>query len=128
MRKEILEQMSEAEIMEYARSIGISNSALRKAKDKASYVFDRWERDVEIPLFGETFTVKAKTVKDKRFVDLVTSKNPTDEQMAEALVILLGEKQTKHLYDLCTDDDGTVDISAVALGFVSIVNNPALKN
>lgn len=128
MRKEILEQMSDAEIKEYAQTLGISSKELRKSSDKAKLVHNRWERTVEITIFGEIFEVKAKAVKDKRFVDIVTSKNPTDEQMAEALLVLLGEEQTKKLYDLCTDEDGTVDISAVALGFVSIVNNSELKN
>ena len=128
MRKEILEQMSDAEIVEYARALGISSKELKKANNKATFIYDRWEREVKIPVFGETFKVKAKTVKDKRFVDIVTSKNPTDEQMMEALLVLLGEEQTQKLYELCTDEDGTVDISAVALGFVSIVNNSELKN
>jgi hypothetical protein len=128
MRKEILEQMSDAEIVEYARALGISSKELKKANNKAAFIYDRWEREVEIPVFGEIFKVKAKTVKDKRFVDIVTSKNPTDEQMMEALLVLLGEEQTQKLYELCTDEDGTVDISAVALGFVSIVNNSELKN
>jgi hypothetical protein len=128
MRKEILEQMSDAEIVEYARALGISSKELKKANNKATFIYDRWEREVEISVFGETFKVKAKTVKDKRFVDIVTSKNPTDEQMMEALLVLLGEEQTQKLYELCTDEDGTVDISAVALGFVSIVNNSELKN
>lgn len=128
MRKEILEQMSDAELVDYARTLGIKAGDVHKAKDKVSLIFNRWEREEEITVYGETFKVKAKTLKDKKFVDLVAAPNATDEQMAEALLILLGEEQVKKLYELCTDEDGTVDINAVGIAFAQIVSSPQLKN
>jgi hypothetical protein len=128
MRKEILEQMTAEELKEYAIACGIKESVFNKSKDKAGYLHSRWEREVPVTVFGQEFKIKAKTLQDKRFIDLVGSPNPTDEQLAEALTLLLGEEQVTKLYDVCTDEDGTVDIVAVGQAFVHIANSPQLKN
>ena len=128
MRKEILEQMTDAELMEYAQAVGVKQTAMTKAKNKAKLIFDRWEKVVNINVYGYDFEVKTKVLKDKRFVDLVTKENATDDEMTEALLILIGEAQLQKLYELCTDEDGTVDIAAIGLAFVRLINSPELKN
>ena len=44
------------------------------------------------------------------------------------LGLLLGEEQKAELYAACTDEDGTVDVDALALAYVKIFTSDELKN
>ena len=75
--------------------------------------------DVEVPV---------KRARDKRVCDLLAKPNRTDAETEEAMRLMLGDEQMTELERACTDEDGTVDIDAMALAVAKIITSQELKN
>lgn len=128
MKKEYLEQLSDAELEDYAKALNIPIKALKASKNKAEFLSTRWEQAVTITVFDHEFIIYAKRLRDKRFTDLINKPNPSDLDFEQAIELLIGEDQINELYELCTDEDETIDTAALAVAFARILNAPELKN
>lgn len=128
MKKEYLLQLSDAELEDYAKALNIPLKALKAANNKAEFLNKRWEQAVTITVFDHEFVIYTKRLRDKRFSDLISKPNPSDLEFEQAIELLMGKEQINELYEICTDDDGTVDTAALAVAFTHILNSPELKN
>lgn len=128
MNRECMERMSASELDEYAKSCGIEVSHARDKKDKLRIISERRERVASVRALGIDFEIPVKRVHDKRLTDLLGKHDMTDEDMTEAMVMMLGREQFDELVAACTDDDGTVDVNAMGVAYVRIVTSSELKN
>lgn len=128
MKPEILNKMSDAEINEYAASLGIELAPASNREDKVLLIESRRERSVTVTLLGIPFKVPIKAAYDQRIETLLTKRNRTDEDTFEAMRLMLGEAQTAVLVDACTDIDGTIDAAALGVAFVRLITSEELKN
>lgn len=128
MNRECMERMSAGELDEYAKSCGIEVSHARDKKDKLRIISERRERVAAVRALGIDFEIPVKRVHDKRLTDLLGKQDMTDEDMTEAMVMMLGREQFDELVSACTDDDGTVDVNAMGVAYVRIVTSSELKN
>lgn len=128
MKPEILNKMSDAEINEYAASLGIELAPASNREDKVLLIESRRERSVTVTLLGIPFKVPIKAAYDQRVETLLTKRDRTDEDTFEAMRLMLGEAQTAVLVDACTDIDGTIDAAALGVAFVRLITSEELKN
>lgn len=128
MNRECMERMSASELDEYAKSCGIEVSHAKDKQDKLRIISERRERVATVRALGIDFEIPVKRVHDKRLTDLLGKQDMTDEDMTEAMVMMLGREQFDELVAACTDDDGTVDVNAMGVAYVRIVTSSALKN
>lgn len=128
MRRETLERMSEQEVDEYAKLLGIELAPCETLDDKLGMIERRRDRCAIVTALGIDFEIPIKRVHDKRIADILGSRKSTDEDTYRAMELLLGEGQTRRLIDACTDEDGTVDSDALGLAFVRILSSDSLKN
>lgn len=128
MRHDVMMAMSKSELDAYATSLGINVAAKKTIASKVAAIEDARGRCADIDVFGETFTIPIKAVHDKRVSDLATKSNLTDDDAMHLLELLLGEEQIAKLTELCTDEDGTVDVNAIALAMATILQSEKLKN
>jgi len=128
MKPEILNKMSDAEINEYAASLGIELAPASNREDKVLLIESRRERSVTVTLLGIPFKVPIKAAYDQRIETLLTKRDRTDEDTFEAMRLMLGEAQTAVLVDACTDIDGTIDAAALGVAFVRLITSEELKN
>ena len=128
MNRECMERMSASELDEYAKSCGIEVSHARDKKDKLRIISERRERVASVRALGIDFEIPVKRVHDKRLTDLLGKQDMTDEDMTEAMGMMLGREQFDELVAACTDDDGTVDVNAMGVAYVRIVTSSELKN
>ncbi len=127
MRKENLERMSDAEIVQYASALGIPKKAIKAAEDKAAFVWNRWNQEATVSALGIDFKIPAKLLRDKEIINTLSG-NLTDDAADEIILRLLGESQYKALVEACTDEEGVVDVVAMGVAFGRILNSRALKN
>lgn len=128
MKRETLERMDERELDEYGKLLGVELAPCETLEEKLEMIERKRERAATVSALGIKFKIPMKRVHDKRISDIISSKNPSDEDMYTALELMLGGSQTKKLIDACTDDDGTVDSDALGLAFVKILTSDELKN
>lgn len=128
MKPEILNKMSDAEINEYAASLGIELAPASNREDKVLLIESRRERSVTVTLLGIPFKVPIKAAYDQRVETLLTKRDRTDEDTFEAMRLMLGEAQTAVLVNACTDIDGTIDAAALGVAFVRLITSEELKN
>lgn len=128
MKKEILEKLSDAEIADYAASLGIELAPASNHAEKVRLIEGRRERMVTITLLGIPFKVAMKAATDQRVELLLSKRDRTDEDTFEALRLMLGDEQTEILIDACTDEDGTIDAVALGVAFVRLITSDELKN
>ncbi len=128
MKKENLERMSDEEITQYAKALGIPNKAIRSARNKADFVWKRWNQEVTISTLGIDFSIPAKLLRDKDLVNALASPNLTDDKADEIIMRLLGETQYNALVNACTDEEGVTDVVAMGVAFGRILSSPKLKN
>ncbi len=128
MKPEVLNKMSDAEINEYAASLGIELAPASNREDKVLLIESRRERSVTVTLLGIPFKVPIKAAYDQRVETLLTKRDRTDEDTFEAMRLMLGEAQTAALVDACTDIDGTIDAAALGVAFVRLITSEELKN
>lgn len=128
MKRSILERMSESEIDEYAKVLGVELAPCETLEEKIDMIERRRERCAVVSALGIDFEIPIKRVHDKRISDIITNPKATDEDTYKAMNLLLGDSQTRRLIDACTDDDGTIDSDALGLAFVKILTSKSLKN
>lgn len=128
MNREYMERMSAKELDEYAKSCGIDVARIKSKQDKLRIIAERRERVATVRALGIDFEIPVKRVHDKRLSDLMNKQNMTDEDMTEAMVMLLGQEQLDELVSACTDEDGTVDVNAMGTAYVRIITAKELKN
>lgn len=127
MNREHLERMSEGELNDYAKALGLEAEGAPDAAAKIRLIESKRERIVIISVIGMDFEIPVKRAHDQRIADLVMS-NGGDAAVAEALKLMLGDKQFDQLIKACTDDDGTIDVEAIGLAYVKIFSSEELKN
>lgn len=128
MRREVLEQSSETELEEYARSHGIELAPCKTVEEKIDMILRRRERKTTLTIYGLDLDIPIKSVYDKRVNDILSNPRTTDQEMYVAMEMMLGQAQLQKLIDICTDEDGTVDSHALGLAFGKIVKSDELKN
>ena len=128
MNKDFMARMSAAELDEYGEVAGIATSPAKSAEEKARLIGSRRERAASIRVFGLDVEVPVKRARDKRVCDLLAKPNRTDAETEEAMRLMLGDEQMTELERACTDEDGTVDIDAMALAVAKIITSQELKN
>ena len=128
MKREYLLKMSDAELSDYATSLGVELAPAATREDKVTLIEGRRERVVTVTLLGIPFKVPMKAAQDQRVESLLTKRGRTDEDTFEAMHIMLGDEQTALLVDDRTDEDGTVDAVALGVAFVRLVTSEELKN
>lgn len=124
MNKEYLVRMSDAELENYAKAIGIKIP--KDIESKADFIEKRRERTAKIEVLGITFEIPIKRIKDKRVTDLISNMN--DVNAEKALCLVLGEEQYAKLEEACIEEDGTYDVQAMGYAFTTIFTSPKLKN
>lgn len=128
MKRENIERMSDEELEQYARLLGVILDAAHSRDEKISLVERKREKRVTVTALGIDFDITIRRVRDKRVSDLLARGNRTDEETDEAIRLLLGDGQYQTLLDAVTDDDGVVDVDAMGLAFVRIITADELKN
>jgi len=128
MRRESMLRMPDEELEAYARLLGTTARAYAGKEDKADHIARRRERAARVEALGVELEVPVKRMHDKRVTDLINGEPRTDERMDEAFALLLGEEQLAELYAAATDEDGTVDVTALSLAYSRILESPELKN
>ena len=128
MRKETLLSLTGGEIDAYAEVLGIDTTKLKAKAAKVEKIEKARQRAVDIDVLGMTLTVPIKKMHDKRITDRMNSGRLDDRQLDALMVDLLGEEQLAKVYEHCTDEDGTIDVEAVALVYTTLVRADELKN
>lgn len=128
MKRETLERMSEPEIDEYAKVLGIELAPCKTLEEKIDMIERRRERGVIVTVLGIDLDIPIKRVHDKRVADIISNPRATDEDTYEAMALILGDAQMRKLVEACTDEDGVVDSHALGLAFVKILTSDQLKN
>lgn len=128
MRRENMERMTLEELDEYGKVVGVSVGHASSAEDKVRLIERAREKSATMRALGMEMSIPYKALHDKRASDLLAKPNRTDEETDEVLSLILGEEQKAELYAACTDEDGTVDVDALALAYVKIFTSDELKN
>lgn len=128
MKRDALERMTESEIDDYAKVLGIELAPCETLKEKIDMIVRRRDRSAVISVFGIDFEIPIKRVHDQRVADIIYGKDSDDQDNYVAMELILGEAQTKKLVEACTDDDGVVDSHALGLAFIKIITDEKLKN
>lgn len=126
VRKERIQAMTGTELDDYAAVLGIDVRACKTDEAKAAKIIEARERVATITVFGTEFHVPIRKFRDKRIQDRI-NKTKTDAALEKLMKDILGE-QYGSLIDLCTDEDGGIDIDAYALIINRILTAPELKN
>lgn len=121
-------ELSAAELDEYASALGVDTTKLRGQKAKLRLIEERRERVATIPVLGLDLRVPVKRLHDKRLTDRIRKPRHTDEETEEIMRDLLGQEQFDSVVERCTDEDGTVDVDAMALAYVKVLTSGELKN
>lgn len=127
MRRDVLMAMSADELDEYASIIGANVSGMESIGEKVSAIESKRERVHELTLLGALFVIPARSIRDKRFQDEVSSLGRGGDAEAAAR-LALGEEQWEKLVSHVTEDDGVVDIDALGMAVARILSSPELKN
>ena len=128
MRKETLLSLSGAEIDRYAEVLGIDTTKLKAKAAKVERIEKARQRTADIEAMGLTLTIPIKKMHDKRITDRMNVGRLSDSQLDALMTDLLGEEQVAKVYEHCTDEDGTIDVEAGALGYTTIISSDELKN
>ena len=128
MRKETLLSLSGAEIDRYAEVLGIDTTKLKAKAAKVERIEKARQRTADIEAMGLTLTIPIKKMHDKRITDRMNVGRLSDSQLDALMTDLLGEEQVAKVYEHCTDEDGTIDVEAVALVYTTIISSDELKN
>ena len=127
MRREFLMEMTDAEIDEYAGALGVDTTRLRGQKAKLRLIEERRERVATVSALGMELEVPVKRLHDKRLTDRIRKPRHTDEETEQIMREILGQEQFDAVVDRCTDEDGTVDVDAMALVYVKVLTSGELK-
>lgn len=123
-----LARMGADELDGYARMLGIDAREAKGAEAKAALIERRRSRVASVRVLGMDVEIPVKRAKDKRAVDLA-ARAGEDDGAAEAFMrLMLGDEQWEAVVRACTDEDGTVDVCAMALAYAQVSRSPELKN
>ena len=128
MNKAAMERMSAEELDEYGKLLGIEMRPAKTEAQKIALISTRRERTATVCALGMQFEVPMKALSDKRVTDILQADERTDADVLAVLEVMLGESQFAQLIEAVTDEDGTIDVTALALAFVRIVTSDELKN
>lgn len=128
MNKDIMAQMSTEELNEYGAMLGLVMKSAKTKQDKLDYIERKRAKIAEIKVLGLDLEVPVKRMRDKRVSDLVNKKEASDDELVEALKLILGNEQFEQVISAVTDEDGTIDVVALALCFSRIITSKELKN
>lgn len=128
MRREILLSLDDPEVDEYARALGVDTTGLKTVKAKVDLIDEARARSADVDALGMTVSIPIKRLHDLNVIDKLNGKALSDEDYKALCVDVLGEDQTRAIYDHCTDDDGTVDVEGVGLVLRKVFYSDAAKN
>lgn len=128
MNPAALSRLTEAELADYARVMGVDISGEPSREGRERAIEARRGRSVTVRAMGLDLTVPVKRAHDKRVVDLMPLVRTDDEAAMRAFTLLVGEPQAREAEAACTDEDGTVDVEALSLLIVKVLTCRELKN
>lgn len=126
MNQKNLEMMDAGELEAYAQVMGFSAKAGKGPDGKRDIIRKRRERVASITVLGVDLDVEVKRLRDKRVVELINAHD--DESLEKGMRMLLGDEQYAQVAEACVEDDGTVDVDAMAYAVIAITGNRELKN
>lgn len=121
-------EMSLEQLDQYGRVCGIDVTGKRTKAQKVALIEERRARVADIDVLGMTLHVPVRAMRDKRVTDLISRGDLTEAEADWLMGALLGEEQYEALVERCTDDDGIVDVNALALAFGTVIRSDDLKN
>lgn len=121
-------EMSEAELDEYARVLGVGLGKVRGQAAKVDAICERRARVARIDVLGITIEVPVRALHDKRVTDRLDGRPKSDAELEEILRDIVGDAQMAAIEERCTDEDGVVDVEAYGLALSRIVTSKDLKN
>lgn len=128
MRREILLELSGPELDAYAKKLGLNTSKTKGIKAKVDVIETTRGRVAEIEALGMTLRVPVKRMHDLRVTDRLNGQGLNDAEYERLCADILGKDQLQEVYEHCTDEDGTVDLEAVALVLDTVILSDELKN
>lgn len=128
MKRETLLKLDESQLAAYASILGVDVSSIKTAKAKVNAIEKARERVASIDVFGTTIEIPIKRLHDLNITKKLDGGNKSDAEVLNVMREILGDDQMQVVYDLCTDDDGTIDAEAVSLALFTIANSDELKN
>lgn len=127
MNKDAMRNMSAEELDDYGKLLGIITKAANDAEGKAALIERRRAKVAKVRVLGMDLDIPVKVLQDKRVVDCFGDAS-TDESMIRGMELILGADQWQRVIDAATDEDGTVDVKALALAYKQIIYADELKN
>lgn len=127
MNKDAMRNMSAEELDDYGKLLGIITKAANDAEGKAALIERRRAKVAKVRVLGMDLDIPVKVLQDKRVVDCFGDSS-TDESMIRGMELILGAEQWQRVIDAATDEDGTVDVKALALAYKQIIYADELKN
>lgn len=123
-----LARMGAQELDGYARTLGVDVRGEKGAAAKAREIERRRARVACVRVLGMDMEVPVKRAKDRRAAELA-ARASADDAAAEAFMrLMLGDEQWGMVVEACTDEDGTVDVCAMAFAYAQVAGSPELKN
>lgn len=127
MNPDYLARMSAKQLDNYGNELGLDMSKAKSIDAKVELIESKRNAEVSISVIGLELKIPKKRIADRRLGRLL-SHQLTDDQAEAALVLLLGDEQFAELVKACTDEDGTVDTTAMGMVFVEVLGSDELKN
>lgn len=128
MRHEVLMEMSEEELDQYAKVCGISTAGAKSAKAKVALIEERRARVAEVSVLGKTYHVPVRAVHTEEVAEALQRGVRSDEEARELMEAALGPEQNADLLARCADEDGRLDVEAYGTAFARIFTSEELKN
>lgn len=128
MNAKYLDMMNADELEDYAQILGFTTKAAKSKAAKVQLIETKRSESAEVEIFGTKFVIPKKKFHDKIISDLLLNPNRTDNDIVEAIRMLLGDEQYETIYEAVRDDDGTVDVDGLVFVYMRLFSNEALKN
>lgn len=127
MNREAMRNMSAEELDDYGKLLGIITKAANDAEGKAALIERRRAKVAKVRVLGMDLDIPVKVMQDKRVAECFGDA-ATDESMVQGMELILGAEQWQRVIDAATDEDGTIDMKALALAYKQIIYADELKN
>lgn len=118
--------MGREELERYARALGVKGPLPKGRKAAEAAIEAHRGRSASVSALGVELAVPMKRLADKRVSALLAE--ATDASTEAAMALILGEEQMDALAAAATDEDGCVDVIALATAFAGILYADELKN
>lgn len=126
MNQKNLDMMDAKELETYAQVLGFTVKAGKSDGEKRDIIKNRRDRIASITVLGVDLEIQVKRLHDKRVVELLNAHD--DESLEKGMRMLLGDEQYARIAEACVEEDGTVDVDAMAYAVIAITGNRELKN